>query len=172
MTELLLTAVTSWALYRLQHSKAKRGKCVQVAAYEFTTLTCIPGVVHYRGAKIQMLDLPGIIEGAKDGKGRGRQVWRNALLNTYGTRRSKRLLYIFAFAATGSIQTKVCIAGYVTDVVSRACTDSSQLSGSDSTRTATLHSLWQMCFKVAVARTVADVLLLMLRLTHGDMVGD
>lgn len=48
--------------------------CLQVAAYEFTTLTCIPGVVHYRGAKIQMLDLPGIIEGAKDGKGRGRQV--------------------------------------------------------------------------------------------------
>jgi ribosome-interacting GTPase 1 len=45
-----------------------------VAAYEFTTLTCIPGVVRYRGAKIQLLDLPGIIEGAKDGKGRGRQV--------------------------------------------------------------------------------------------------
>ena len=46
----------------------------QVASYEFTTLTCIPGVVRYRGAKIQLLDLPGIIEGAKDGKGRGRQV--------------------------------------------------------------------------------------------------
>lgn len=44
------------------------------AAYEFTTLTCIPGVIHYRGARIQLLDLPGIIEGAKDGKGRGRQV--------------------------------------------------------------------------------------------------
>ena len=27
-----------------------------------------------KGAKIQLLDLPGIIEGAKDGKGRGRQV--------------------------------------------------------------------------------------------------
>ena len=27
-----------------------------------------------RGARIQILDLPGIIEGAKDGKGRGRQV--------------------------------------------------------------------------------------------------
>lgn len=45
-----------------------------MAAYEFTTLTCVPGVLNYRGAKLQMLDLPGIIEGAKDGKGRGRQV--------------------------------------------------------------------------------------------------
>jgi small GTP-binding protein len=45
-----------------------------VAAYEFTTLTCIPGVINYKGGKIQLLDLPGIIEGAKDGKGRGRQV--------------------------------------------------------------------------------------------------
>jgi len=46
----------------------------EVAAYEFTTLTCVPGIVMYNGAKLQMLDLPGIIEGAKDGKGRGRQV--------------------------------------------------------------------------------------------------
>ena len=45
-----------------------------VAAYEFTTLTCVPGVLQYKGAKLQILDLPGIIEGAKDGKGRGRQV--------------------------------------------------------------------------------------------------
>ena len=44
------------------------------AAYEFTTLTCIPGVIHYNDAKIQLLDLPGIIEGAAEGKGRGRQV--------------------------------------------------------------------------------------------------
>merc|ERR1711990_573961 len=44
------------------------------AAYEFTTLTCIPGVIHYNDAKIQLLDLPGIIEGAAQGKGRGRQV--------------------------------------------------------------------------------------------------
>ncbi|KAL3222768.1 hypothetical protein MRX96_000655 [Rhipicephalus microplus] len=46
----------------------------EVAAYEFTTLTTVPGVIKYKGAKIQLLDLPGIIEGAKDGKGRGRQV--------------------------------------------------------------------------------------------------
>jgi len=46
----------------------------QIAAYEFTTLTCIPGVIHYKEAKIQLLDLPGIIEGAASGKGKGRQV--------------------------------------------------------------------------------------------------
>lgn len=46
----------------------------EAANYEFTTLTCIPGVIEYKGANIQLLDLPGIIEGASQGKGRGRQV--------------------------------------------------------------------------------------------------
>eukprot|EP00160_Parvularia_atlantis_P017815 Unigene6295_Nuclearia_a/m.19387 Unigene6295_Nuclearia_a/g.19387 ORF Unigene6295_Nuclearia_a/g.19387 Unigene6295_Nuclearia_a/m.19387 type:complete len:369 (-) Unigene6295_Nuclearia_a:43-1149(-) len=50
------------------------GTYSEVAAYEFTTLTTVPGVLQVRGAKFQILDLPGIIEGAKDGKGRGRQV--------------------------------------------------------------------------------------------------
>ena len=44
------------------------------AAYEFTTLTCIPGTMRYKGSKVQVLDLPGIIEGAAHGKGRGREV--------------------------------------------------------------------------------------------------
>lgn len=46
----------------------------EAAAYEFTTLTCIPGVIYYNDCKIQLLDLPGIIMGAAQGKGRGRQV--------------------------------------------------------------------------------------------------
>ena len=50
------------------------GSFSAAASYEFTTLTCVPGVFTYKGAKLQVLDLPGIIEGAKDGKGRGKQV--------------------------------------------------------------------------------------------------
>uniref|UniRef100_A0A2K6M3C3 OBG-type G domain-containing protein n=1 Tax=Rhinopithecus bieti TaxID=61621 RepID=A0A2K6M3C3_RHIBE len=46
----------------------------EVAAYEFTTLTTVPGVIRHKGAKIQLLDLPGIIKGAKDGKGRGQII--------------------------------------------------------------------------------------------------
>mmetsp|Transcript_24838 Transcript_24838/g.36848 ORF Transcript_24838/g.36848 Transcript_24838/m.36848 type:complete len:421 (+) Transcript_24838:148-1410(+) len=46
----------------------------EAADYEFTTLTCIPGTMRYKGSKVQVLDLPGIIEGAAHGKGRGREV--------------------------------------------------------------------------------------------------
>ena len=31
-------------------------------------------MIEYKGARIQLLDLPGIIEGASQGRGRGRQV--------------------------------------------------------------------------------------------------
>ncbi|GME69871.1 unnamed protein product [[Candida] boidinii] len=46
----------------------------EVAHYAFTTLTSVPGVLEYEGAEIQIVDLPGIIKGASEGKGRGRQV--------------------------------------------------------------------------------------------------
>jgi small GTP-binding protein len=53
---------------------ALTGTKSEVAAYEFTTLTCIASVINYNDAKLQLLDLPGIIEGASKGRGRGRQV--------------------------------------------------------------------------------------------------
>jgi len=46
----------------------------KVAAYDFTTLDCIPGTLNYNNAKIQILDVPGIIAGAAFGRGRGREV--------------------------------------------------------------------------------------------------
>jgi len=46
----------------------------EVGEYAFTTLDIIPGVMEYEGAKIQVLDMPGIIEGASRGRGRGREI--------------------------------------------------------------------------------------------------
>lgn len=46
----------------------------KIGEYEFTTLEIVPGVMEYKGAKIQIFDIPGIITGASRGRGRGREV--------------------------------------------------------------------------------------------------
>ena len=46
----------------------------ETGAYDFTTVSIIPGMLRWGGASIQILDMPGLIPGASHGRGRGREV--------------------------------------------------------------------------------------------------
>ena len=58
----------STLLNKLTNAKSK------VGSYGFTTTQIIPGMMEFEGCQIQLLDLPGIIYGASEGKGRGREI--------------------------------------------------------------------------------------------------
>ncbi len=46
----------------------------KIGAYAFTTTKAIPGILFHKGTQIQIVDLPGIIEDASIGKGRGKEI--------------------------------------------------------------------------------------------------
>lgn len=62
------SAGKSSLLNALTNSRSK------TAAYAFTTTTIVPGTMIYKGAHIQILDMPGIVEDAHLGKGGGKAV--------------------------------------------------------------------------------------------------
>jgi len=68
----------------------------KVAAYDFTTVSAIPGMMNIEDANIQLIDLPGIILGAAAGKGRGREVLAVV-------RSAELVLIIICFRSDGTI---------------------------------------------------------------------
>ncbi|MFO8060574.1 MAG: GTPase [Bacillota bacterium] len=52
--------------------RALTGRKVRIGDYPFTTLKPVAGIVKLHGAPIQLVEIPGLIEGASGGRGSGR----------------------------------------------------------------------------------------------------
>jgi len=57
------------------------GAQIEVAEYDFTTIKPFSAIFNYDNVHIQLIDLPGIIKGASEGKGFGKRVLGNALIS-------------------------------------------------------------------------------------------
>jgi len=68
----------------------------RVGDFAFTTKDILPGILTFGGAKIQVLDMPGIVHGAASGRGRGREV--------LGVARSADLIVLFVDVFNTDIQ--------------------------------------------------------------------
>ena len=70
------------------------------ANYEFTTLTCVPGRCEYKGSKLQILDLPGIIEVRKSKSLSARCIFEDRYLGLDDDRKenmANNYLFYFVF---------------------------------------------------------------------------
>ncbi len=47
---------------------------IKIANYEFTTLKPIPAIIDFNGALVQLVEIPGLLEGATEGKGGGKAM--------------------------------------------------------------------------------------------------
>ncbi len=59
----------------------------KIGDYPFTTLEPVLGVMMYKGKKVTIADMPGIIEGASDGKGLGEKFLKHI-------QRTKAIIYV------------------------------------------------------------------------------
>ena len=76
---------------------ALTGRPVAVADYAFTTLRPAAGMVDVGGAQLQLMDLPGLVAGAADGRGGGRAALAQA-------RAADAVLYVAPLSTQGEAE--------------------------------------------------------------------